>query len=263
MVAAPEPPGQPARSVGWVRGLLSGVLLFMLLAQTGYVLGLVPEFAVPHGYHIARGVLAAVGTVVTAGLAILVGFETLFANRRRDLRPFGFARPTRLVSSLAIAFAVALPAYVVALAITAALQLPGTTNPTIPHHAAGELIYYSCLAVLVAPWVEEIAVRGMIFSTLDRRFGFWPAGITSALLWAGGHFTPAVLLIFTVSGTALAFIRKRTGSLLPGIALHGTQNTIASIVALGAGWLAAPFVAALAGTIVVTWRWAPRPANAG
>ena len=47
------------------------------------------------------------------------------------------------------------------------------------HSGLGYKIALSALAVMVAPWTEEVAMRGFLFSALARRFGFWPGALVS------------------------------------------------------------------------------------
>ncbi|HLY32687.1 MAG TPA: CPBP family intramembrane glutamic endopeptidase, partial [Ktedonobacterales bacterium] len=83
-------------------------------------------------------------------------------------------------------------------------------------------------AILVAPWCEEVFFRGFVFPGLLRRLPLWPTMALSAALFALAHadvgsFIPLVLL-----GLALAYLRWRTGSLWPCIALHTLNNLIAT-----------------------------------
>jgi dihydropteroate synthase len=119
--------------------------------------------------------------------------------------------------------------------------------------------------VVFAPWVEETAFRGVLLGALWRllgrvwpRFGFWVAALLSSFLWAGLHIEPFVLILFTMWGTLLAWLRRRTGSLLPGVALHGTWN--AAVVALNQPiWMAAVSWLAMAGSVVLAYRRVPEP----
>ena len=88
---------------------------------------------------------------------------------------------------------------------------------------------------MIAPWTEELAFRGYLYSTLAGRFGFWPGAVVSSLAWASLHLTSGVLIAFTGVGVVLCWLRRRTGSLLPGVGLHGAWNALAAGLS-GAGW---------------------------
>src|SRR5689334_3439674 len=242
---------------GWVRGACAALVVTLLYVLALPVLGSLPALAVPRGDSLARGIVAATGMGILSALVIIVGFEVLFANRRRDLRPYGFARPARLWSTLGIAVAAYFPVLGIGLWISQLLGLSGTTTPDLHKHSSGEKVALSFLIIVVAPWLEEVSVRGMLFSSLAGRFGFWVGAIGSGFLWAGAHFVAAVIIPFTMLGVLLAFVRRRTGSVLPGMVLHGAQNSFATAAAAAAGWYMAPMPIVLAATLAAVWWWLP------
>jgi membrane protease YdiL (CAAX protease family) len=81
----------------------------------------------------------------------------------------------------------------------------------------------------VAPFVEEMFFRGMIYPVMERRWGIEAAVFFSALLFSsihaqqlGGGIAP-LAAIFLV-GVALGYARGRTGSLVPGFIMHTSYN---------------------------------------
>ncbi len=103
----------------------------------------------------------------------------------------------------------------------------------LPHAPFSMLWPGLVMAGVVAGVVEEIAFRGFIQGTLERRFGVAPAILVSGLLWAAFHlnhsyFAEEPLLwpaIFLAVATILGTIAYRTDSLLPGIAVHAGFDT--------------------------------------
>lgn len=87
--------------------------------------------------------------------------------------------------------------------------------------------------VVLAPLVEEVAFRGLLYATLRRRLGWPAAALLSAALFAlpHGYGLGGSLSVF-VSGVVWAWGYERTGSLLPGIAAHAANNLWASFVVL-------------------------------
>ena len=95
-------------------------------------------------------------------------------------------------------------------------------------------------AVLVAPVVEELAFRGALLRTLMRRVGFWPAAVTSSIIfgllhagtvnsWAAALFTLPSLAMF---GLIQCVLVRRRGDLAIAIGVHATMNLIALALAL-------------------------------
>ena len=225
------------------------VLLFVLE-------GLVAGQLTDQQTTLAAGLLAAFALMFGVAMILPVCFELAFANRRREWAAFGAARARRWISGIAIFIPAAIVIGAVAIAITNALHLTGTNDLGADHSGLGYKIALSALAVMVAPWTEEVAMRGFLFSALARRFGFWPGALVSGVVWAGLHVEPGVLILFSAEGMLLAWLRRRTGSLLPGIGLHGSWNTLV-MGTTGGGWVPVPFLGLLLATIYSAVRWMP------
>lgn len=86
--------------------------------------------------------------------------------------------------------------------------------------------------VVLAPIVEEILFRGLLYRYLRGRLGVVLAVLLSALIFAVLH---AVIPPLFLMGILLAILAQRSGSLLPGIVLHATNNALVVL----AIWLAA------------------------
>jgi membrane protease YdiL (CAAX protease family) len=87
-------------------------------------------------------------------------------------------------------------------------------------------------AVLVAPFCEEIFFRGFVFTGLVGGMTPWLAGLVSALLFGIAHGDVGSFVPLFVIGLVLAFVRWRTGSIWPGMALHAFNNALAAIAVL-------------------------------
>lgn len=248
----------PLPRPGWVRGTCAALVLLVLYIGALEPLGLLPALLPPHRDHLLRGAVASVGFGVVAALSMVVAFEVLLVNRRRDLRPFGIARPQHLWSTLGIGLAAFYPLFIIGAVISRALGFGGTTTPDVHHQSSGAKLAISFLAIVVAPWLEEVSIRGLLFSSLDSRFGFLAGAAASGLFWAALHRVAFVLIPFTLVGMLLALVRWRSRSVIPGIVLHGTQNSIATVIAAGAGWYMAPMPLVLLASIAAIWLWLPK-----
>lgn len=83
------------------------------------------------------------------------------------------------------------------------------------------------LSIAVMPAIfEELAFRGIILTSLSHVMGSTEAGLVSAFMFMVVHLSvpnfPSLLLI----GLALAYLRVKSGSLLPGMLLHFTHNLL-------------------------------------
>ncbi len=99
-----------------------------------------------------------------------------------------------------------------------------------PHHAAAYIVNAIVICTWV-PFVEELTYRGLGYSLLER-FGRWPAIIAVGLLFGLAHGLIESLPVLALFGGVLAWIRSRTGSVYPGMVLHGLFNLVALVLAV-------------------------------
>lgn len=90
------------------------------------------------------------------------------------------------------------------------------------------------VAIIVAPFCEEIFFRGLLFQGMRLRLSVWAAIVLSALLFGIAHGDPGSLPLLVVIGLMLAALRWRTRSLWPGMLLHMLNNALAALVVLQA-----------------------------
>lgn len=86
--------------------------------------------------------------------------------------------------------------------------------------------------VVLAPIAEEAFFRGVAFNAWLRERGVRFAYIASAALFAAIHASLVSLLPIFALGLALAWVYRRTRSLLAPIAMHATVNGISVTLAL-------------------------------
>ena len=80
------------------------------------------------------------------------------------------------------------------------------------------------VVVLIAPFVEELVYRGVLYRAFRDRAGVPLAIAGSAFLFAITHFEPDHFLALAAIGAVLAWVFERTGSLWPAIAVHAVYN---------------------------------------
>ncbi|MBW8742315.1 MAG: CPBP family intramembrane glutamic endopeptidase [Gaiellaceae bacterium] len=151
---------------------------------------------------------------------------------RREL--FALRRPSSWGRATAIAVGVILGMYALSAALGPVLH-PGREQgltPTAwePAHAAAYIVNGIAIAVL-APVFEELTFRGLGFSLL-RRYGEWTAIIGVGFLFGLAHGLVQALPFLVAFGIGLAFLRSRTGSVFPGMIVHGFFNATALIFAV-------------------------------
>jgi membrane protease YdiL (CAAX protease family) len=86
---------------------------------------------------------------------------------------------------------------------------------------------------LLAPILEELLFRGVLYGTLRLRLGPWPATAISAGLFALAHGYGVIgFASVAMSGVLWAVAYERTRSLLPGILAHAVNNIQATAIVL-------------------------------
>jgi membrane protease YdiL (CAAX protease family) len=101
-------------------------------------------------------------------------------------------------------------------------------------------IVVAFLAVFTAPLVEEFVYRGLLYSPLKRAIGMGGAVISATLLFALVHVPQywgawASLTGLLLLSLALTFIRAKTRSIFPCVAIHTLFNSIGAIGILAGG----------------------------
>lgn len=87
------------------------------------------------------------------------------------------------------------------------------------------------IMALVPAVCEELTFRGFIFGGLARDHGGLRAVLVTAVMFGFSHAVFQQSLAATVMGCVLGWIALRTGSVLPGIVLHVTNNALSLSVA--------------------------------
>lgn len=91
------------------------------------------------------------------------------------------------------------------------------------------------LVAIFVPLFEETVFRGVLLGALAKHVPFWVANLVQALCFLSMHeemrLAPFFLAIALVNGVLV----RRSGGLLAAIALHVTNNTIATLVIIAHG----------------------------
>lgn len=104
-------------------------------------------------------------------------------------------------------------------------------NPVIPlfsgvESLVGRLILFA-LAVVAAPFFEELFFRGVLYGSFRRAFGITAGILLSSVVFAVVHPLPGGFLPILVLGLVFAILVYQRGSLLPAVVAHGLNNAVA------------------------------------
>lgn len=238
------PQGVPRVSWSWLEAVAVYLLGNILLGQLLVVVALVAIY----GSDVVENALSGIAVVLsgTAADLVFLAFMVLWLNgRHRGWRAALGLPPTRgglgreirwgAVAGLILYPAIAFGVGVVLQAIFDALFAGDVTAPEQLPSDLSTLGWAlaAVLAIGVAPIVEELFFRGVLFRSLRDRYGFWVGALASSVLFGAAHYVSApiqdaVLLqsVMIFTGLGLAWIYERRGTLVANVAAHMAFNTI-------------------------------------
>ncbi|MGI8847175.1 MAG: CPBP family glutamic-type intramembrane protease [Candidatus Dormibacteria bacterium] len=106
---------------------------------------------------------------------------------------------------------------------------PGAQNGQIPavQQSFGHLLVVGLLVVsIIAPIAEETVFRGFIYAWMRRHLNVPFSAVLSGAFFALLHFQPIIFVPLLLLGVVLALIYEYSGSIVPGIIVHGVFNAI-------------------------------------
>ena len=92
------------------------------------------------------------------------------------------------------------------------------------------LILVAFLISLLGPIIEEIFFRGFLYSALRKSIGVFWAILLSAFLFSILHTNILGFLPIMALGLFLAYLREKTNSLMPSIAVHIFHNSALAVM---------------------------------
>jgi len=165
----------------------------------------------------------------TGLVAVLISVSPLGladGARALGLRPVGW-RPVVLgvVGTTILSFAVS----------QIGVQPEGVRQVTDSVRDPAVLIPTLLVLAVLAPVVEELVFRGLLYGWVAGRWGPLPAFVVSSLVFAAAHAEPAHIVLVLPLGFWFGWLRWRTNSLWPTLITHMINNAFA---VLGAAYLA-------------------------
>ena len=84
----------------------------------------------------------------------------------------------------------------------------------------------------LAPLVEELVFRGLLYGWIAGRWGSLAGLIVSSVAFAAAHYEPAHVVLVLPLGLLFGWLRRRTDSLLPSLFAHIVNNGFALVAAV-------------------------------
>jgi membrane protease YdiL (CAAX protease family) len=231
-----EPPGTERHA-----GRLAAWLTFVLaLAALNYAGRFAAEDTVDD--DVAYQWISSIGVVIQFGFMLAILLLIARGVSKRDV--FALRRPASWKRALGLTVLSLVAIYAAAAAYTGLLSLIGDYDPSeeqglVPDgwdsSRAAPFIAFFLAVTLLAPTVEELTYRGMGIWVL-RPYGTVLAIVVTGLLFGLAHGLLVGLPILAFFGLVVGWLRVKTGSIYPPIALHAVFNGVALVAAIsGAG----------------------------
>lgn len=106
-------------------------------------------------------------------------------------------------------------------------------------------VLFAVFAIVVGPVTEEFFFRIFMFNATNKWWGFWPAAITSSILFGAAHAQPGGAALFVslavplaAGGIVLCTVYDRTRNAWSNIITHGCFNGLSLLLILVAPQLA-------------------------
>jgi membrane protease YdiL (CAAX protease family) len=87
--------------------------------------------------------------------------------------------------------------------------------------------------VVIAPIIEEIVFRGLLFGALAARLGIVGSALVTAVLFGAVHGDPILFPTLAALGFVAALAYAATGNLWVAIILHALNNALGAIFLIG------------------------------
>ena len=219
---ADSPAGRPVRPTG---RLVAWVILVLALASLSYAGRYLidgEEIEDPlYRWSTAVGALIQYGFMLILIVAIAHGLDRRLLGLRIPERP-------RRAAGLAVA------AFVAIIAVSAILSQfldAGDEQGLVPKSwdssRAAPFIANALVVAIVAPFVEELLYRGLGYGLLTQFIAVVPAILITGLAFGLAHGLVLGLPVLAFFGITLAWLRWQTGSVYPGMVVHGIFNALA------------------------------------
>ncbi len=181
----------------------------------------------------ARGFVS--GILITEYLLIAAPVILYAVIRKKDLvatfrlRPIRWDESFRVITLGLFLVPTILAANVLMMALLSAFGKVFTQQMPTADSLASFLLLFFVMAITPAI-CEEIFFRGMMLDAYERATGPCMGAVLSALFFALFHFNPQNLLGPLILGIVFAYLVQLTGSILPAIIAHLTNNGVSVIM---------------------------------
>lgn len=169
-------------------------------------------------------------------LSIFFISQKLRQNKLRwqsvGIKPFQIRRSLKYILGYYPIFFGLLLLIVVTIAIaTQGGDIPAAADSATEDERFGGFVPALLITVLLAPVIEEVLFRGVLFTSLRQKKGLVFAIVVGGIIFSLAHIgNPIQALGALPLGIYLCFMYHRLGSIIPGILLHASWNLFVLLI---------------------------------
>lgn len=108
----------------------------------------------------------------------------------------------------------------------------GSENTAIIMEISRQFPLFLIIPVIIAPVLEELIFRKIIFGALHKRMNFFFAALLSSIIFGIIHQEPEHILIYSSMGFVFAYLYVRTKRIIVPIIVHTAMNSASVAVQL-------------------------------
>lgn len=169
-------------------------------------------------------------------LSFIIGFIVILYLLKPDIQAAKYQRDGANLNQVIIwsIFGVFLAYIAQAIAVSIEVHLLGikttSENTELLMEITRSIPLFLVITVFIAPVLEEIVFRKIIFGTIYQRSNFLIAAIISSFIFGIIHQELKHLLIYASMGFVLAFVYYNTKRIIVPIIVHITLNTVTVVL---------------------------------
>ena len=173
-------------------------------------------------------------TAIINTSAILIVFYFVRVKYSQNFEVLGITRKNAVKSLLyaSMGYVAILPIVAIIMVITViVIKILNYSPPLQPiveifleEKESGILIFSTIFAAIFGPITEEIFFRGFMYGAVKKRIGILGAILATSLIFSILHAHIVGFMPIFVLGILLAYLREKTGSLLPSVFVHVAHN---------------------------------------
>ena len=218
----PSDDRQPARLIAWAT--LVGLLV--LASYASRLTGSTPRENLLYQWSTFFGGVIQYGIMLVLTVAIAGGLNRPLLALERP------TEPKRAAGLAVIALGVILAAAAAASTVFDAGREQGLVPTGWDGAHAAPFFANAVVVVLAAPIVEELLFRGLGMGLLLQFVGPVMSITVTGIAFGLAHGLVLGLLVLSIFGVTLGWLRWKTGSVYPGMVVHGCFNAAALVVAV-------------------------------